>query len=322
MDLDGAVDHVVEHLRTPELDDPDLDAGIAVVLARGVQLVHLPRGLQREQTRRLHLGIALRDPVLHHLLLGQDAAVRVAGEGSLAEQVERTPALSEPAHRVMDATRPEALLREREALADAVLATDDVLERHAHVVVDDLRVAARLTGLVVGLAHRGHVADDVHAGRIGGHDDHRVVLVRHLVVAGLHHHDQEVGDRRVRREPLVPVDHPLVAVAHGAGGEQRRVGTRAGFGHAEAAAVLAVEQRLHPLLALGGGAADGDELGVAAVGRLVAEDAWAVRGLPEDLVHQAQLHLAESLPAHVGRQVRRPQALALHLFLQRRRDVR
>jgi hypothetical protein len=63
----------------------------------------------------------------------------------------------------MDAARAEALLRQREALADAVLAADHVLERHAHVVVDDLRVAAGLAGLVVGLAHRGHVADDVHA---------------------------------------------------------------------------------------------------------------------------------------------------------------
>ena len=75
MNLNGTVDHVVEHLRTPELDDADLDAGIAVMLALRVQLVHLPRCLQREQPSGLHLGMALGDPVLDHLLLSQDAAM-------------------------------------------------------------------------------------------------------------------------------------------------------------------------------------------------------------------------------------------------------
>ena len=128
---------------------------------------------------------------------------------------------------------------------------------------------------------------------------------------------QEVGDRGVRREPLVPVDHPLVAVAHGGRREQRRVGAGAGLGHREARAVLAVEQRLHPALLLLVGAADGDQLGVAGVGRVVAEDARAVHGLAEDLVHQAELDLAEPEPAHVRRQVGGPQALALDLLLQR-----
>jgi hypothetical protein len=70
-----------------------------------------------------------------------------------------------------------------------------------------------LTRAVIGLAHRRYVAEDVDAGRVGRDDDHRIVLVGHLEVAGLDHHDQEVADRRVRREPLVTVDHPLVAVA-------------------------------------------------------------------------------------------------------------
>ena len=72
----------------------------------------------------------------------------------------------------------------------------------------------------------------------------------------------------------------------------------------------AVEQRLHPLLALRVGAADGDQLGIAAVGRVVAEDARAVDGGAQDLVHQAQLDLAEAEAAHVGWQVRGPQPLA------------
>ena len=83
---------------------------------------------------------------------------------------------------------------------------------------------------------------------------------------------------------------------------------------------LAVEQRLHPLLLLLVGAADGDQLGVAGVGRVVAEDRRRVGALAEDLVHQAELHLAEAAAAHVGREVRGPQALALDLLLQRRGD--
>ena len=38
-------------------------------------------------------------------------------------------------------------------------------------------------------------------------------------------------------------------------------------------------------------------------------------------MHQAELHLAEAEAAHVGRQVRGPQALALDLLLQRVGDL-
>ena len=47
---------------------------------------------------------------------------------------------------MVDAARAEALLGQREALADAGLAADDVLERHPHVLVEDLGVAAGLAG--------------------------------------------------------------------------------------------------------------------------------------------------------------------------------
>src|SRR5207249_50871 len=47
--LDGAVDHVVEHARAPELDERDLDARLAAP-------VHGTGGVQRHQTRRLDLG--------------------------------------------------------------------------------------------------------------------------------------------------------------------------------------------------------------------------------------------------------------------------
>ena len=156
---------------------------------------------------------------------------------------------------MVNATRPKSLLSQRKTLTNAGLAADNVGEGHAHVFVQDLCVAARLAGLVVGLTHRWHIANDVHAGGSSWHDDHRVGLVRSVLrVAGLAHHDQEIADRCVRREPLVAVDHPFVAIAHRAGGEQRGVCASAGFGHAETAPHRAGQQRLHPLLALLGSA--------------------------------------------------------------------
>ena len=245
----------------------------------------------------------------------------VASEGPLAQQVEGTLALPEPAHGVVDAPGPEPLLRQREALADTGLTAHDVVERHTHVVVDDLGVPTGFAGAMVGFAHGGHIAQDVHARSVGGHDDHRIVLVRHLVVAGLHHHDEEVGDRRVRREPLVPVDDPLVAIAHRFGAEQCGVGTGTRFSHRETTAQFTGQQRLHPLRLLRIGATHGDEFGVAAVGCVVTEDARGIAALTENLVHQAELHLAEAEPTHVGRQVGRPQALALHFLFQRSHDL-
>ena len=54
VDLDRPVDHVVEHLGAPELDHADLDAGVAVVLAGGVQLsiVHAACSVSRRAACR------------------------------------------------------------------------------------------------------------------------------------------------------------------------------------------------------------------------------------------------------------------------------
>ena len=71
--------------------------------------------------------------------------------------------LTEPAHGVVDAAGTEPLLGEQEAVA---LVADQVLDGHADVLVEDLGVPAGLAGAVIGLAHRRHVAQDVHARRV------------------------------------------------------------------------------------------------------------------------------------------------------------
>ena len=76
-----------------------------------------------------------------------------------------------------------------------------------------------------------------------------------------------------RGEPLVAVDHPLVAVELARATQARRVGARGlRLGHREAGADVAVEQRLEPALLLLLGAVLGEDLHVAGVGRRAVED--------------------------------------------------
>src|SRR5439155_13393915 len=105
--------------------------------------------------------------------------------------------------------------------------------------------------------------------------------------------------------------------AHRARLDQRRVGARARLRHGERAAQFPVEQRTHPALLLLLGAPHGDELGIARVGRLVAEDRRRVDRRAEDLVHEPELHLTEPPATHVGRQMGRPEPALLDLLLER-----
>ncbi len=115
------------------------------------------------------------------------------------------------------------------------------------------------------------------------------------------------------------VDHPLLAVAHGARLQLRRIGAgRVRLGHAEGAAQVAGEQRMQPAILLLGRAGHREDLRVARVGRGVAERQRRDRRGAEDLVHQPEAHLAHALAAELGRQVGGPQPALLDLLLQRR----
>src|ERR687893_435890 len=87
--------------------------------------------------------------------------------------------------------------------------------------------------------------------------------------------------------------------------EQRRVAPGGvGLGHRERRAQVAGQQRVQVLLLLVLGPGQREDLGVAGVRRLVAEDDRRERARAEDLVHEAELDLAEALPAQVGWEVR------------------
>ena len=62
--------------------------------------------------------------------------------------------------------------------------------------------------------------------------------------------------------------------------------------------------------------AGGEQFGVAAVGRVVAEDDRAVGRLAEDLVHQSEAHLSEAHAAEIRGQVRGPESALANLVLQ------
>jgi len=134
---------------------------------------------------------------------------------------------------VVDAARSQTALDDLEALAPA---HEQVLERHAHILIDDLHVAL---GRIVVAKHL-HRAHDLDAGRVGGDDDHALLRVAIRVVGVVLAHEQVHGAARVARArdpPLVPVDDNLVALLPqrradvggvGRGDEALRHGKRAG----------------------------------------------------------------------------------------------
>ena len=75
---------------------------------------------------------------------------------------------------------------------------------------------------------------------------------------------------------------------------------------------------MEPALLLLGRPGEREDLGVARVGRRVAERERGDRRGAEDLVHQPEPHLAHPLAAELRRQMGGPQPARLHLFLQRR----
>jgi hypothetical protein len=152
--------------------------------------------------------------------------------------------------------------------------------------------------------------------RVDGDEEHRGPLVRRSVGIGDRHHDEDVGDRAVRGEPLVPVEDVAVAVAHGACAQLRRVrARRLRLGHRERGLELTGEERVEPALLLLGRAGSDDSL-------LPESGAWhpntaARRSTCRDLVHQPELDLSEPPPSSGGAP---PTAPLLHPLLERRAD--
>ena len=217
---------------------------------------------------------------------------------------------------MVDAAWAEPLLRDAEAVAGLA---EHVLERNAHVGEPRLAVRAPAAAFV---PHHRDLANELVARRVGRDEDHRRALVRVGVGIGDDHDDAEARAVGAGGEPLVRVDHPLVAVAHRAAAQAGRVG--AGdlrLGHAEERPRRARDERLEELLLLLVRAEQVQDLAVARVGRLAAEDELRDDAAADLLVQVRVLEEAAARAAGLGRQMRRPQARVLRLLLQLARSA-
>ena len=107
----------------------------------------------------------------------------------------------------------------------------------------------------------------------------------------------------------MPVDHPLVPVAHGAGPQERRI--RAGdlgLGHGEERAHVAGDERAEEAALLVVRPEQVEDLRVARVRRLAAEHELRVRRAADLLVEARVVEEPEPRASRVRRHVRRPQA--------------
>ena len=64
-----------------------------------------------------------------------------------------------------------------------------------------------------------------------------------------------------------------------------------------------------------------EDLGIAGIGCLAAEDGGRAFRAAEDFVHQRELDLAVTLAAEFGSEVTRPQPALLHFCLKRRNQL-
>src|SRR5690348_14518252 len=127
--------------------------------------------------------------------------------GAIAHHLERTLGQPDCAHAVVDATGPQAALRDLEA---ATFAQQDVARRDAHVLVAYFRVAVWR----VVIAEHAEMAHDGDAGCIHRHQHHGLLRMTRRIGIGLAHDDGDLAARvhRPGAPPLAAVDHVVVAL--------------------------------------------------------------------------------------------------------------
>jgi hypothetical protein len=104
----------------------------------------------------------------------------------------------------------DAATRQRDhrgPVSDVLTAADERGGGYANVVEADVGRPRAF------LAHLGVLGADHHAGRVGGHQEHRDARAVVVGGAGACEHDEQVRGRRVGDEALLPVDDPVRIVS-------------------------------------------------------------------------------------------------------------
>src|SRR5690606_21848919 len=214
---------------------------------------------------------------------GGDDGVQLVAEGELLAEGRHAPLEREGAHGDLPAL---------------ALAADDVGRRRAGAVEEDL----------VELAVPGDLDDGPHLDPRLAHGHEQVgdagVAAGGVARPGAGEDEAPVGPEGVRRPHLLAVDHPLVAVELGPGGDVGQVAPRAGLGVPLAPQLGAGgDGRQEPLLLLG--RAEGDERrpeqGLADVAEPAGRPGPGVLLVEDDLLPQRQAAPAVLLgPADAG----------------------
>jgi hypothetical protein len=92
------------------------------------------------------------------------------------------------------------------------------------------------------LSHDTNVAHDLVTGVRQFDEERRELFVARSALIRLRHDEGEMGDRRTGAEPLLAVEHPVVAVPHGSRPNAGRVRTGRTLGHREADPDVAVDE--------------------------------------------------------------------------------
>ena len=103
--LDGPVDHPVVGGGHEHLDGRDVGAGVA-----GRRRPTFSAAVDGHEPGRLDVHVALGDEALDELLVLEQPAVHLAGQGALDHQVEGPPHLPDRVHAVVDAAGAEPVL--------------------------------------------------------------------------------------------------------------------------------------------------------------------------------------------------------------------
>ncbi|KWV85097.1 hypothetical protein PFLmoz3_05245 [Pseudomonas fluorescens] len=160
---------------------------------------------------------------------------------------------------------------------------------------------------------------DFHAWGIDRHQDHRVLLVTRRIGVAQAHEDQDLAARVAGAggPPLLAVDHPLVALAFGAGGHVGGVrGRHIRFGHGKGGTNLAAQQGFEPALFLFFVGVAHQHFHVAGVGSGAVEWLRAEQRAAHDFRQGCVFKVGQASAQFGFRQKQVPQALGLRLGLE------